>query len=252
MNRALEKKMRHLWDIEGRFRPKQFFLCCDHMKRLTNQNGYRRTKKPHLKWQCMWCSSLFNFCILSWMNYMPHWLLRRLTLQSIIKTLDETLYQRHLPFGYSGVYVRSKLRRGGQPRQESCPCKFLVFLMLILRSNFASRDFEQCTVKLLYVKLYSYIVNVAHVYRQRATLFPLLLGQPSSSLLATTQAGGPPSVEIGWATKTIIFEDVRGHKMTSVFMCKFFGQFAVLGIFFSPCLLVKIIRNSPRKIGATK
>ena len=44
--------------------------------------------------------------------------------------------------------------------------------------------------------------------------FPLLLGQPSSALLSTAQAGGPPSVKIGWATKTIIFEDVRGHKMT--------------------------------------
>ena len=83
--------------------------------------------------------------------------------------------------------------------------------------------------------------------------FPaLLLGQPSSALLSTAQAGGPPSVKIGWATETIIFEDVRGHKMTSFFTCKFSGQFAVLGIFFSPCLLVKIIRNSPRKIGATK
>ena len=61
--------------------------------------------------------------------------------------------------------------------------------------------------------------------------FPLLLGQPSSALLSTAQAGGPPSVEIGWATKTIIFEDVRGHKMTSFFTCKFFGQFAVLGFF---------------------
>ena len=62
--------------------------------------------------------------------------------------------------------------------------------------------------------------------------FPLLLGQPSSALLSTAQAGGPPSVEIGgWATKTIIFEDVRGHKMTSFFTCKFFGRFAVLGIF---------------------
>ena len=71
--------------------------------------------------------------------------------------------------------------------------------------------------------------------------FPLLLGQPSSALLSTAQAGGLLSVEIGWATKTIIFEDVRGHKMTPFFTCKFFGQFAVLGIFFSPCLLVKII-----------
>ena len=82
--------------------------------------------------------------------------------------------------------------------------------------------------------------------------FPLLLGQPSSALLSTAQAGGPPSVEIGWATKTIIFEDVRGHEMTSFFTCKFFGQFAVQGIFFSPPLLVKNSRNLPRKFGATK
>ena len=44
--------------------------------------------------------------------------------------------------------------------------------------------------------------------------FRLLLGQPSSTLLSIAQAGGPLSVEIGWATKTIIFEDVRCHKMT--------------------------------------
>ena len=65
--------------------------------------------------------------------------------------------------------------------------------------------------------------------------FPLPLGQPSlsSALLSTApQAGGPPSVKIGWATKTIIFEDVRGRKMTSFFTCKFFEYFAVLGIFF--------------------
>ena len=80
--------------------------------------------------------------------------------------------------------------------------------------------------------------------------FPLLLGQSSSALLSTAQAGGPPSVEIGWVTKTIIFENVRGHKMTSFFTYNFFGQFAVLGIFFSPTLLVKMIGNSPRKIGA--
>ena len=70
--------------------------------------------------------------------------------------------------------------------------------------------------------------------------FPgLLLGQPSSALLSTAQAGGPPpSVKIGWATKTIIFEDaVRGHKMTSLFTCKFFGQFAVLGIFCQPMFI---------------
>ena len=57
--------------------------------------------------------------------------------------------------------------------------------------------------------------------------FPLLLGQPSTALLSTAKAGGPPSVEIGWATKTIIFEDVRGHLMTSFFTCKFFGKYVV-------------------------
>ena len=36
-----------------------------------------------------------------------------------------------------------------------------------------------------------------------------------------------PSVKMGWATKTIIFEDDRGHKTTSFFTCKFFGQFVV-------------------------
>ena len=80
--------------------------------------------------------------------------------------------------------------------------------------------------------------------------FPLLLGQPSSALLSTAQAGGPLSVEIGWATKTIIFEDVRGCKMTPFFTCKFSGQFAVQG--FSSAHLVKNSRNSLRKIGATK
>ena len=67
--------------------------------------------------------------------------------------------------------------------------------------------------------------------------FPLLLGQPSYALQSTAQAGGPPSVKIGWATKTIIFEDVRGHKMNSFSTCKFFGQFAVLGIFFQPMFI---------------
>ena len=81
--------------------------------------------------------------------------------------------------------------------------------------------------------------------------FPLLLGQPSSAFLSTAHAGSQMSVKKGWATKTIIFEDVRGHKLTSFFTCKLFGQFAVLGIF-SAHFLVKIIRNSPRKIGATK
>ena len=78
--------------------------------------------------------------------------------------------------------------------------------------------------------------------------FPLLLGQPSSALLSTAQAGGPPSVKIGWATKTIIFEDVRGYKMIPFFTCKFIEPFAVLGIFFSPRLFVKIIQSSPRNI----
>ena len=61
--------------------------------------------------------------------------------------------------------------------------------------------------------------------------FPLLLGQPSSALLSTAQAGGPPSDKKGWATKTIIFEDFRGYEMTPFFTCKFFGQFAVQGFF---------------------
>ena len=38
--------------------------------------------------------------------------------------------------------------------------------------------------------------------------FPLLLGQPSSALLSSAQVRAPPSVEIGWATKTIIFEHI--------------------------------------------
>ena len=83
--------------------------------------------------------------------------------------------------------------------------------------------------------------------------FPLLFGQPSSALLSTAQAGGPPSVEIGWATKTIIFEDVRGHKMTSFFTCaNSLGNLQFREFFFSPCSLMKIIRNLPRKIRAVK
>ena len=66
--------------------------------------------------------------------------------------------------------------------------------------------------------------------------FPLVLGQPSSALLSTAQAGEPPSVKIGWATKTIIFEDVRSYKMTPFFTCKFFGHFAVQG-FFQPTFI---------------
>ena len=61
-------------------------------------------------------------------------------------------------------------------------------------------------------------INVGHFYRRRGHPFSLLFGQPSSALLSTAQAGGPPpSVKIGWATKTIIFEDVRGHELTSSF-----------------------------------
>ena len=38
--------------------------------------------------------------------------------------------------------------------------------------------------------------------------FPLLLGQPSSALLSTAQAGGPLSVKIGWAApKLLCWED---------------------------------------------
>ena len=85
---------------------------------------------------------------------------------------------------------------------------------------------------------------MGHFYRQWATFtngwppcFPLLLSQPSSALLSTAQAGGPPSVEKGWATKTIIFEDVKGYKMTPFFTCKFFRQFAVQGILFQPTFI---------------
>ena len=60
---------------------------------------------------------------------------------------------------------------------------------------------------------------MGHFLQTAAHPFSLLLGQHSTALLSTAQAGGPPSVKIGWATKTIIFEDVRGHKMTSFFMC---------------------------------
>ena len=63
--------------------------------------------------------------------------------------------------------------------------------------------------------------------------FPLLLGQPSSALLSTAQAGGPPSVKIGWATKTIILEDVRGHKMTSFFHVQILWAICSSGEFFS-------------------
>ena len=110
-------------------------------------------------------------------------------------------------------------------------------------STFHSKDSFESTVKLH--KRGPLLQTAGHP-------FPLLLGQPSSALLSTAQAGGPPSVKIGWATKTIIFEDVRGHKMTPFFTCKFSGQFAVQGIFSCPCLLVKVIRNWPRKIGAIK
>ena len=72
------------------------------------------------------------------------------------------------------------------------------------------------------------------------------------SLVYCPQAGGPPSVEIGWGTETIIFEDDEGHKMTSFFTFKFFGAICSSGNFFNPCSLVKNSRNSPRKIGATK
>ena len=61
--------------------------------------------------------------------------------------------------------------------------------------------------------------------------FSLLLGQPSSAFLSTAQAGGPPSVKIGWATKTIIFEDVEAIKRANSFGNLQFWNF------FSPCLL---------------
>ena len=80
---------------------------------------------------------------------------------------------------------------------------------------------------------------MGHYYSWVGNPFPLLLGEPSSALLSTAQAGGPPSVKMGWAAKTIIFQDVRGLKMTSFFPCKFFGQFVVHSIFFWFFYLVK-------------
>ena len=92
-------------------------------------------------------------------------------------------------------------------------CSYVVHTSQVVKSN---------TVKLH--KCGPLLQTVGHPYL-------LLLGQPSFALLSTAQAGGPPSVEIGWATKNIIFEDVRSHKMTSFFTCHFFGQLAVVGIF---------------------
>ena len=77
---------------------------------------------------------------------------------------------------------------------------------------------------------------MGHFDRRRATLFHCYLASlvlPIGQIVSTAQAGGPPSVNMGWATKSIIFEDVRGYKVTPLFTCKFFGQFAVQGIFFS-------------------
>ena len=51
-----------------------------------------------------------------------------------------------------------------------------------------------------------------------------------SALLSTAQAGGPPYVKIGWATKTIIFEDVRrgphfshANSLGKLQFCEFFS-----------------------------
>ena len=72
----------------------------------------------------------------------------------------------------------------------------------------------------IFFRLYRTAVDLANIsdtikLHKRGSLllsaghpFPLLLGQPSSALLYTAQAGGPPAVKIGWATKTIIVEDV--------------------------------------------
>ena len=59
--------------------------------------------------------------------------------------------------------------------------------------------------------------------------FPLLLVQPRSALLSTAQAGGPPSVKIGWATKTIIFEDI--------FHLQILWAICSSGNFFQPTLI---------------
>ena len=127
----------------------------------------------------------------------------------------------------------------------------LILWMPVLSLNLIGTRHERCFS--FQVSAYNFVLdkhcdkkNIVN-FHKRGPLqtgghpFPLLLAQPSSALLSTAQVGGPPPVQIGWATKTIIFEDVRGHKMTPVFTCKFFGQYPVQGNFFSPCLLVKII-----------
>ena len=61
--------------------------------------------------------------------------------------------------------------------------------------------------------------------------FPLLLGHPSSALLSTAQAGGQQSVKIGWATKTIILEDVRCHEINSFLRANSLGNLQLWDFF---------------------
>ena len=96
---------------------------------------------------------------------------------------------------------------------------------------------------------------MGHFDRRRATLFPCYLASldlPIGQIVSTAQAGGPPSVKMGWATKSIIFEDVRGHKETQFFTCKFYGTIVVQGIFSNPLLLTEKARNLRWKIRVSK
>ena len=96
---------------------------------------------------------------------------------------------------------------------------------------------------------------MGHFDRRRATHFPCYLASlvlPLGQIVSTAQAGGPPSVKMVWATKRIIFEDIRGHKETQFPKCQFYGKFAVQGIFFRPLLLTGKSRNLRRQIGVSK
>ena len=96
---------------------------------------------------------------------------------------------------------------------------------------------------------------MGHFDRRRATLFPSYLASPYlpiGQIVSTAQAGGPPSVKMGWATKSIIFEDVRGHKETQFFTCEFYEKFVVQGIFFHPLSLTEKALNLRWKIGVSK
>ena len=96
---------------------------------------------------------------------------------------------------------------------------------------------------------------MGHFDRRRATHFPCYLASlvlPIGQIVSTAQAGGPPSVKMGWATKRNIFEDVRGHKETQFVTCQFYGKFVVQGFFFYPFLLTEKAQNLRWKIGVIK